>query len=206
MVADQLAARGITDRRVLAAMGEVPREQFVRAGERERAYEDSALAIEHGQTISQPWIVAAIAEALQLQEDDRVLEVGTGSGYSTAVFARLVASVISVERIAALTEVAAGRLAALGVANVELLVGDGSLGLPDRQPFDAIAVHAAVPAPPATLLAQLAPGGRLVAPVSSGAAEILTRFRRDDRGALHETRLGSCRFVPLLGHEAYPES
>lgn len=204
MVAEQLAGRGISDRRVLAAMGEVPRERFVLPGDRARAYDDAALGIEHGQTISQPWIVAAITAALELEPTDRVLEIGTGSGYSTAVFARLAAEVVSVERIAELTAAARVRLEALGVEGVELLTRDGSLGVPERAPFDGIAVHAAAPAAPATLLGQLAPGGRLVAPVSRGRTEYLTRFRRGEQGAISETNLGACRFVPLLGEEGFP--
>jgi protein-L-isoaspartate(D-aspartate) O-methyltransferase len=210
MVAGQLASRGIEDQRVLEAMGAVPRERFVLEGDRERAYIDSALPIECDQTISQPWIIAAISQGLELEGDERALEVGTGSGYSTAVLARLCAHVISIERFALLAEGAAERLRGLGVDNVEVRIGDGSLGAPDDAPFDAIAVHAAMPGPPEALLAQLGPGGRLVAPVASGFEEILTQYRRQDVAegeapAYAETPIAPCRFVPLVGERGYPE-
>src|SRR5690349_22518988 len=167
MVERQLRRRGIGDERVLAAMGQVPREAFLPAALRERAYEDSALPIGAEQTISQPWIVAAICQALELEGSELVLEVGTGSGYSAAVLARLAAHVVSIERHEALSRDAAGALEELGIRNVEIVVGDGSLGVPGRAPFDAIAVHAAAPAPPPALIDQLADGGRLVVPVSA---------------------------------------
>lgn len=140
-------------------MGSVPRELFVAEELGARAYDDSALPLSHGQTISQPWVVAAICEALQLRGDEKVLEVGTGSGYSAAVLARLAAEVISLERIGELGESAAELLARLGVANAEVIVSDGSKGAADRAPFDAIAVHAATPEAPRSLLAQLSEGG-----------------------------------------------
>lgn len=208
MVARQLEARGIRDQRVLAAMRGVPRELFVPERERGRAYADQALPIGCGQTISQPWIVAAIASALELTGEERVLEVGTGSGYSTAVLARLCAEVISVERIGELAAAARLRLEAAGISNVEVMVADGSVGVAERAPFDAIAVHAAVPAPPPSLLSQLAPGGRLVAPVEVGNGEQLTLFRRSANPAVagfERLAIAPCRFVPLLGAEGYPE-
>jgi protein-L-isoaspartate(D-aspartate) O-methyltransferase len=208
MVADQLAARGIGDARVLEAMGEIPRERFVLAADRQRAYADAALPIECDQTISQPWIIAAISQGLELEGNERTLEIGTGSGYSTAVLARLCAHVISIERFEELAREARERLRELGVANVDVRVGDGSLGAPDDAPFDAIAVHAAMPGPPTTLLAQLAPGGRLVAPVAGGFEEILTRYLRRDEGeapSYAETPIAPCRFVPLVGERGYPE-
>ncbi|HET7454657.1 MAG TPA: protein-L-isoaspartate(D-aspartate) O-methyltransferase [Solirubrobacterales bacterium] len=202
MVERQLRRRGIGDERVLAAMEEVPREAFLPAELRDRAYEDSALPIGEEQTISQPWIVAAICQALELEGSELVLEVGTGSGYSAAVLARLAAHVVSVERHEPLSHEAAETLAALGVRNVEIVVGDGSLGVPGRAPFDAIAVHAAAPAPPPALIGQLADGGRLVVPVSSEGADLLTLLRREgDR--LETTDLGPCRFVPLIGEEGF---
>jgi protein-L-isoaspartate(D-aspartate) O-methyltransferase len=204
MVERQLRRRGIDDERVLAAMGEVPREEFVAPTHRRRAYADSALPIGAGQTISQPWIVAAICQALALQGHERVLEVGTGSGYSAAVLARLAAEVITLERHPELAEEAREVLSRLGFANVEVVVGDGSLGLPERAPFEAIAVHATAPAPPARLLSQLAEGGRLVVPVASRGADILTAYRR--RGEeLESFVIGPCRFVPLIGDEGYSE-
>jgi len=202
MVERQLRRRGIADERVLAAMGEVPREAFLPARRRHQAYSDQALPIGSEQTISQPWIVAAICQALALRGSERVLEVGTGSGYSAAVLARLAAEVVSVERHAELAAAARETLEALAVGNVEVLVGDGSRGVPARAPFDAIAVHAAAPAPPPPLLAQLADGGRLVVPVADDSVEILTLLRREG-SELESTSLGPCRFVPLIGEEGY---
>ncbi len=202
MVERQLRRRGIDDERVLAAMGTVPREAFVPERLRGRAYADSALPIGEAQTISQPWIVAAICQALRLRGPERVLEVGSGSGYSACVLARLAAEVIGVELHPELAQGAARALASLGVGNVELLVGDGSRGLPERAPFDAIAVHAAAPAAPAALLEELTEGGRLVAPIAAGDADLLTVFRR--RGGRFESEvIGPCRFVPLLGAEGF---
>jgi protein-L-isoaspartate(D-aspartate) O-methyltransferase len=202
MVERQLRRRGIGDERVLAAMGEVPREMFVPEGQQRRAYSDSALPIGQGQTISQPWIVAAICQALALKGDERVLEVGSGSGYSTAVLARLAAEVVGVERHPTLAAAASRVLAGLGVGNVELLVGDGSRGLPERVPFEAIAVHATAPAPPRTLLGQLVDSGRLVVPIAGETADLLTVFRRHG-DELHREEIGPCRFVPLIGEEGY---
>jgi protein-L-isoaspartate(D-aspartate) O-methyltransferase len=202
MVERQLRRRGIDDERVLAAMATVPREAFVPATERSRAYADSALAIGSGQTISQPWIVALIAQALELTGEELVLEVGTGSGYSTAVLARLAARVISIERLPELSSAAESTLAELGIGNVELEVGDGSRGSPEQAPFDAVAVHAAAPAPPRSLIGQLADGGRLVVPVSSGTAEVLTVFRRDG-DVVGGEEIAPCRFVPLIGDEGF---
>jgi protein-L-isoaspartate(D-aspartate) O-methyltransferase len=202
MVERQLRRRGIADERVLAAMGEVPREQFVAERYRSRAYADSALPIGEGQTISQPWIVAAICQALELRGDERVLEVGTGSGYSAAVLARLAAETIGIERHESLAAGARRALEALGVANVEVLVGDGSRGLPQRAPFEAIAVHATAPAPPLKLLGQLTDGGRLVVPIAADRADLLTVFRRRGDELLSES-IGPCRFVPLIGEEGF---
>jgi len=202
MVQRQLRRRGIRDERVLAAMAEVPREVFVPERHRYRAYSDAALPIAEGQTISQPWIVAAICEALELRGEELVLEVGTGSGYSAAVLSRLAAKVVSVERHERLAAAARRALEALGVENVEVLVGDGSRGVAELAPFEAIAVHATAPAPPATLLGQLAEGGRLVVPIAEEAADMLTVFqRRDDE--LRSRVIGPCRFVPLVGEEGY---
>ncbi len=211
MLAEQLEGRGITDQRVLEAMGSVPRESFVPESEQRHAYADRALTIGAGQTISQPWIVAAICQALELDGTESVLEVGTGSGYSAAVLTQLAARVTSIERIEELAVAARARLAALELdASIEIRIGDGSLGDVPGGPFEAIAVHAAVPQPPAALLAQLAPGGRLVAPVATGGEEILTRFRRRpgaraaDPASFSREPLVSCRFVPLIGEQAYP--
>jgi protein-L-isoaspartate(D-aspartate) O-methyltransferase len=203
MVERQLRRRGIHDERVLAAMGEVPREQFLPPELRDRAYADSALPIGAEQTISQPWIVAAICQALELEGPELVLEVGTGSGYSAAVLSLLAAQVVSSERHEPLSREAGGVLAELGVRNVELFVGDGSLGVPERAPFDGIAVHATAPAAPPALLDQLAEEGRLVVPVAGERdADTLTVVRRRD-GGLQTTSLGPCRFVPLIGEEGF---
>jgi protein-L-isoaspartate(D-aspartate) O-methyltransferase len=202
MVERQLRRRGIDDERVLAAMGEVPREEFVPERFRSRAYSDSALPIGEEQTISQPWIVAAICQALALTGDERVLEVGSGSGYSAAVLSRLAAKVVGVERHRLLAMEALRTLDRLGVEGVELIVGDGSRGVPERAPFEAIAVHATAPAAPQTLLGQLAEGGRLVVPIAADGADMLTAFRR--RGEeLDEIAIGPCRFVPLIGEEGF---
>jgi protein-L-isoaspartate(D-aspartate) O-methyltransferase len=202
MVERQLRRRGIEDELVLAAMAAVPREAFLPEALRDRAYADSALPIGEEQTISQPWIVAAICQALGLEGSELVLEVGTGSGYSAAVLARLAAHVVSIERHEPLSREAAEVLESLGVKNVEIVVGDGSLGVPERAPFDAIAVHATAPAPPPALIDQLADGGRLVVPVSGGDADRLTLLRRTaDR--TETTDLGPCRFVPLIGEEGF---
>ncbi len=202
MVAEQLRARDIHDERVLAAMGEVPREVFVSRRVRPRAYDDGALPIGHGQTISQPWVVAAICQALRLQGDEVVLEIGTGSGYSAAVLARLARRVQSVERIERLAQEADARLRALGVDNVKVFAGDGSVGSAE-EPFDAIAVHAAAPHVPAALQTQLAEGGRLVIPVVAAEADMLTAFVRTRDGLEVDEVLGPCRFVPLIGAEAF---
>jgi protein-L-isoaspartate(D-aspartate) O-methyltransferase len=202
MVERQLRRRGISDERVLAAMGEVPREAFVPERFRSRAYADSALPIGESQTISQPWIVAAIAQALELRGAERVLEIGTGSGYSAAVLARLGKLVISVERHEPLSAEARQKLDTLGIDNVELVVADGSRGLAERSPFDAIAIHATAPGPPRTLLGQLADGGRLVAPIAAAHADVLTAYRRRG-GELRSEEIGPCRFVPLVGEEGF---
>jgi protein-L-isoaspartate(D-aspartate) O-methyltransferase len=202
MVEKQLRQRGIEDERVLAAMEEVPRERFLPEALRDRAYEDSALPIGGKQSISQPWIVAAICQALELEGSELVLEVGTGSGYSAAVLARLAAHVVSAERLEPLSRAAGGVLDSLGIRNVELVVGDGSRGVPGRAPFDAIAVHAGAPAAPPSLVEQLADGGRLVVPVSGDEADMLMVLRR--KGERIEAKsLGPCRFVPLIGEEGF---
>ncbi|MGN6556628.1 MAG: protein-L-isoaspartate(D-aspartate) O-methyltransferase [Solirubrobacterales bacterium] len=202
MVERQLRRRGIEDERVLAAMGEVPREAFVPAGVRDRAYADAALPIAAEQTISQPWIVAAICQALELEGSELVLEVGTGSGYSAAVLAGLAAHVVSIERYETLSRTAAEALDSLRIANVELFVGDGSLGVPERAPFDAIAVHATAPSAPQTLIDQLADGGRLVVPISGRDSDVLTLLRR--RGERVESEaISPCRFVPQIGEEGF---
>jgi protein-L-isoaspartate(D-aspartate) O-methyltransferase len=209
MVAEQLRGRGIGDERVLAAMGELPRELFVPQRQRRHAYDDAALGIGSGQTISQPWVVAAILEALELRADERALEIGTGSGYSAALLGRLVRSVVSIERIPELIGPARAALASAEATNVEVLSGDGSDGGPADGSFDAIAVHAAVPEIPRALLGRLETGGRLVAPVAvDRRAEQLTAFRRMDSGETGEPEFEArpfapVRFVPLIGVAGY---
>ncbi len=210
MVERQLRRRGISDERVLAAMAEIPRERFVAERLRGRAYADGALPIGDEQTISQPWVVAAICQGLRLAGDELVLEIGTGSGYSTAILARLAREVVSIERIEALALGAGERLASLGIENVEVRVGDGTLGAAERAPFAAIAVHATAPAPPATLLEQLELGGRLVIPISEPGADMLTVLIREAVSFDLETGEGvgrrpiaPCRFVPLLGQQGF---
>jgi protein-L-isoaspartate(D-aspartate) O-methyltransferase len=203
MVERQLRRHDIEDERVLAAMGEVPRQAFLPPRLRHRAYDDSALPIAAGQTISQPWIVAAICQALELRGSERVLEVGTGSGYSACVLSLLAAEVISVERHQSLALLAREALASLAVTNVELALGDGSRGFPERAPFEAIAVHALAPAPPPALVSQLAEGGRLVIPLAAdGDADLLTLLRRHG-DELEAEAIAPCRFVPLIGDEGF---
>ena len=212
MVERQLRRRGIADERVLEMMANVPRELFVPEPERRRAYNDSALPIGHGQTISQPWIVAAIAEALDVGPSDRVLEIGTGSGYSAAVVAPLCREVITIERLEPLGEEAAELLERLGLRNVRVVVADGTEGWPEDAPYDGIAVHATAPGPPPSLLSQLAPGGRLVIPIAGDGVDMLTVYVRTggeldtETGAgLEKRTLGACRFVPLIGREGFTE-
>jgi protein-L-isoaspartate(D-aspartate) O-methyltransferase len=197
MVDRQLRRRGIEDERVLAAMGEVPRELFVPEEQRRRAYRDGALRIGEGQTISQPWIVACMAQLLGLSGGERVLEVGTGSGYAAAVLSRLAREVVTVERHAPLAEAARTTLVELGYGNVEVRVGDGTRGAPDRAPFAGISVTAtARGAPPPALVEQCASGGALVCPVDRGGRELLVRFRDGEGEAV-----APVRFVPLVSDE-----
>jgi protein-L-isoaspartate(D-aspartate) O-methyltransferase len=204
MVERQLRRRGIHDERVLEAMAAVPRERFVSERLGRRAYADSALPIGARQTISQPWIVAAICQGLELEGDETVLEIGTGSGYSAAVLARLAARVISIERIPELAEEARAALDGLGVTNVEVRVGDGSRGAPEDAPFEAIAVHATAPAPPRSLLAQLAGGGTMVVPIADDGVDLLTAFRLSDE-RISSRVIAPARFVPLVGDEGFGE-
>lgn len=193
-----LRRRGIADERVLGAMACVPRELFVPEGDRRRAYDDRALPIGHGQTISQPFMVATICAALELQGDERVLDVGTGSGYQAAVLAELAAEVVTIERVPELAERARGALAAAGYAQVDVRVGDGTLGVPERAPFAGIAVAAAAPSPPQELYEQLAVGGRLVVPVGSLRDQRLEIVVRGESGP-EVRRSVPCVFVPLVG-------
>jgi protein-L-isoaspartate(D-aspartate) O-methyltransferase len=197
MVERQLRARGISDERVLAAMRRVPREAFVPPGLADRAYDDAALPIGGEQTISQPYMVAAMCELLELDGTERVLDVGTGSGYAAAVLDELAAHVVSVERIEALAEGARRALAATGHGDVEVVVGDGARGVAGRAPFDAIAVAAATARVPPALLGQLAEGGRMVLPLGGRRGQRLVRVAMTEQGP-RETAGLACRFVPLV--------
>ena len=194
MVERQLERRGIHDLRVLDAMGSVPRERFVDEADRRRAYRDGALRIGEGQTISQPWIVACMAMLLELRGHERVLEVGTGSGYAAAVLSRLCREVVTVERYDSLAESAAATLRELGYDNVEVRSGDGGAGAPDLAPFEGISVTASARGePPAALIEQLAPGGVLACPVQRHGREVLTRYQDGQ-----EEGIVPVRFVPLV--------
>jgi protein-L-isoaspartate(D-aspartate) O-methyltransferase len=202
MVERQLRRRDIEDERVLQAMERVPRERFVPPDLRSRAYDDAALPIGGGQTISQPYMVAAICAALALTGRERVLDVGTGSGYQAAVLAELAAEVDTIERLPELAEQARANLASAGYERVRVHIGDGSRGLPERAPFDAIAVAAAAPDLPQTLYDQLQPRGRLVVPVGERGVQQLEVIVRSPEGpaVVHSV---PCRFVPLVGEEGF---
>lgn len=195
----------ITDRRVMEAMAQVPRERFVPEELRPYAYDNRPLPIGYGQTISQPLIVAMMTQALQLTGGEKVLEVGTGSGYQAAILSRLAEYVVTVERVAPLAERAAAVLRELGYTNVEVHVAGETLGWPEGAPYDAIIVTAAAPEVPRELLDQLALGGRLVIPVGSRDLQELVRITKTQRGAQRHN-LGPCRFVPLVGKSAWPEN
>jgi protein-L-isoaspartate(D-aspartate) O-methyltransferase len=202
MVDEQLAGRGITDGRVLEAMGRVPRELFVTDRDRRKAYRDMPLRIGFGQTISQPYMVAVICQAAEVREGDRVLDIGTGSGYQAAVLAELGAQVYTVERIPDLAARARERLAEAGYESVAVHVGDGSLGLPEHGPYDAIVVAAAAPAMPESLYEELRERGRLVVPVGGHEGQRLEVIVRSPEGPA-VARSVPCRFVPLVGAEGF---
>jgi protein-L-isoaspartate(D-aspartate) O-methyltransferase len=203
MVQRQIAARGLSDPALLAAFRAIPRELFVPEQQRHRAYDDCALPIEAGQTISQPFIVALMLDAAALSTDSHVLEVGAGSGYAAAVLGRLVRSVVAVERHAELARLAAERMAALGYPNVDIVHGDGMRGFPPRAPYDAILCAAANPEVPPAWVEQLAPGGRIVMPLGEHeGVQQLVRLTVGADGRLREERLDPVRFVPLLSGEA----
>ena len=202
MVRAQLERRGITDSHVLDAMATVPRHLFVPPEARAQAYDDRALPISEGQTISQPFVVALMAQALGLTQRDRVLEIGAGSGYAAAVLSLLAGEVYAIERWPALAQAAERRLRELGYANVHILAGDGTAGLPAYAPFDAIVVSAAAPWVPLPLREQLAEGGRMVIPVGGRNEQYLLRVMRKDH-QINTERLGEVRFVPLIGDHAW---
>lgn len=205
MIQTHLRSRGVRDRRVLAAMADVPRERFVGRGMQEFAYEDSPLPIEEGQTISQPYVIARMLEAARIGERDNVLDVGTGSGYSAALMGRLARHVHTVERVASLAAQARERFEAMDAENVEVHVGDGSTGWPSAAPFDAIVVAAGAPEPPEALRAQLVVGGRLVIPVGDAGVQELLLIRRLDERRFRTESLGAVMFVPLVGEQGWTE-
>jgi len=198
MVEEQIEARGVRDPRVLDAMRHVPRHELVPASQRALAYEDRPLPIGHGQTISQPYVVAAMTDALRLTGSERVLEIGTGSGYQAAILSKLAKEVFTIEIVPELAQRARADLARLGFANVEVRQGDGWRGWPEKAPFDAIVVTAAPEEVPPDLIAQLAVGGRLVIPVGGGREQQLMVVRKTPEGVTREVLFG-VRFVPMTG-------
>ena len=204
MVASQIEARGVRDNRVLEALRHVPRHLFVALAAQDEAYDDRPLPIGSGQTISQPYMVAIMTATLGVEPDDRVLEIGTGSGYQTAILARLAREVISIERHEVLADRAAATMKELGITNVEVVTGDGSRGYPPAQPYDRILVTAGAPAVPDSLKAQLADGGRLVIPVGPGRFQRLIVVERNGVEFTKSEGEG-CVFVPLIGAEGWRE-
>lgn len=202
MVEEQLSARHVRDGRVLAVMERMPRERFLPSEMAENAYADRALPLPDGQSISQPYMVAAMTEALATRRHHRVLELGTGSGYQTAILAELVEEVYTIERIESLQLAARERLAQLGILNISFRLGDGTLGWPSAAPFDGIIVTAAAPRVPPTLVAQLRDGGRLVIPVGNSEQQTLTIVERTGQ-TTREMPQFPCRFVKLIGEEAW---
>ena len=204
MIREHLIGRGIRDPAVLAAMRDVPREAFVEPGIQELAYEDHPLHIDEGQTISQPYIVAYMTECLELSAADRVLEIGTGSGYAAAILSRIVEKVYTVERLPGLAQSARQRLEMLGYTNITVHVGDGTLGWAEHAPYDAIVVTACAPQIPATLIEQLAVGGRLVIPVGGYTFhQVLVRMRRIAEQDYRREELCGVSFVPLIGADGW---
>ncbi len=202
MVLKQLLHRGIRNPRVLDAMRKVPRERFLPPSQRDRAYADQALPVDCQQTISQPYIVALMTEAMELDGEQRVLEVGTGTGYQTAILAELAREVVTIERHAALSEQAARVLNELGYRNIEARVGDGTLGCPERAPFDAVMVTAAASRCPPALFEQLREGGVLVIPLGGRDVQTLEAVCKVG-GAPESESLSACRFVPLIGEQGW---
>ncbi|HMF90669.1 MAG TPA: protein-L-isoaspartate(D-aspartate) O-methyltransferase [Candidatus Angelobacter sp.] len=203
MVETQLRRRGIRDQRVLDAMTKVPRHEFVGRQHWADAYADHPVPIGEQQTTSQPYIIAVMLQAAEIKPQDRVLEIGAGSGYQTALLCELAREVFAVERYPALSANVTHILERLGYKNATIVTGDGSLGLRERAPYDAIIVAAAAPRVPPALLEQLAPGGRLVVPVGDAQQQVLQLARKDASGNVGVTSLESCRFVPLVGQQGF---
>jgi protein-L-isoaspartate(D-aspartate) O-methyltransferase len=203
MVESQLRRRGIHDERVLAAMRKVPRHKFVAEENYHEAYADHPVAIPERQTTSQPYIIAAMLQSAEIKPQDRVLEIGAGSGYQTALLAELATQVFAIERYGTLAESARTALQSLGYSNVIVISGDGSLGFPQHAPYDAIIVSAAAPRIPPALIEQLAAGGRLVIPVGDAHDQLLKLAQKQPDGTLTVTSLEGCRFVPLIGEQGF---
>lgn len=203
MVESQLRQRGIRDERLLAAMNRVPRHEFVNQQNWNEAYADHPIPIPEQQTTSQPYMIAAMIQAAQIKPEDRVLEIGAGSGYQTALLAELASQVFAVERYASLAEEAQNTLDRLGYRNAKIVTGDGSLGLPEAAPFDAIIVSAAAPRIPQALSEQLALGGRLLIPVGESEQQLLQLVQRHPDGTISVRTLEGCRFVPLIGEQGF---
>jgi protein-L-isoaspartate(D-aspartate) O-methyltransferase len=203
MVESQLRQRGICDERLLAAMSKVPRHEFVSQHNWNEAYADHPVPIAEKQTTSQPYMIAAMVQAAQIKPEDRVLEIGAGSGYQTALLAELASQVFAVERYASLAETAQKTLESLGYRNAKIVTGDGSLGLPEAAPFDAIIVSAAAPRIPPALRDQLAIGGRLLVPVGESEQQVLELVQRNADGTMSVRTLEGCRFVPLIGEQGF---
>jgi len=203
MVENQLRQRGISDKRLLAAMGRVPRHEFVSRQNWNEAYADHPIPIAEKQTTSQPYMIAAMVQAAQIKPEDRVLEIGAGSGYQTALLAELASQVFAVERYASLAETAQKTLERLGYRNAKIVTGDGSMGLPEAAPFDAIIVSAAAPRIPQSLVDQLAVGGRLLIPIGDAEQQVLQLIQRNADGTTSVRALEGCRFVPLIGEQGF---
>lgn len=203
MVERQLRQRGIRDERVLAAMYKVPRHEFVNPQDWGLAYADHPVGIAERQTTSQPYMIAAMIQAAQIKPEDRVLEIGAGSGYQTALLAELASQVFAVERYESLADNACHALARLGYGNVKVITGDGSLGFAEAAPYDAIIVSAAAPRVPQALVDQLARGGRLVVPVGEAQQQVVQLVLRDQEGNITVRALEGCRFVPLIGQQGF---
>ena len=203
MVESQLRQRGICDERLLAAMSKVPRHEFVSQQNWNEAYADHPIPIAEKQTTSQPYMIAAMVQAAEIKPEDRVLEIGAGSGYQTALLAELASQVFAVERYTSLAESAQKTLERLGYRNAKIVTGDGSLGLPEAAPYDAIIVSAAAPRIPQALMDQLAVGGRLLIPVGESEQQVLQLVQRQSDGSTTVRMLEGCRFVPLIGEQGF---